>query len=83
MFRLYLVEVELISRMYCYLIDKRYLQNVFQKIIQEIHSLNNSREIYQMEYLRKCICKLEKKVGRNEKCPCGSGKKFKHCCGSV
>ena len=22
------------------------------------------------------------KVGRNEPCPCGSGKKFKHCCGS-
>src|SRR5271168_910869 len=21
-----------------------------------------------------------KKVGRNESCPCGSGKKFKHCC---
>ena len=20
------------------------------------------------------------KVGRNEKCPCGSGRKFKHCC---
>jgi uncharacterized protein YecA (UPF0149 family) len=20
------------------------------------------------------------KVGRNEKCPCGSGKKFKYCC---
>ena len=25
----------------------------------------------------------EKKVGRNEKCPCGSGKKFKHCCGNI
>ena len=24
-----------------------------------------------------------KKVGRNEKCPCGSGKKFKHCHGSI
>ncbi len=24
-----------------------------------------------------------KKVGRNEKCPCGSGKKYKHCCGSI
>ena len=24
-----------------------------------------------------------KKIGRNEKCPCGSGKKYKHCCGSV
>lgn len=23
------------------------------------------------------------KVGRNEPCPCGSGKKFKHCCGSA
>ncbi len=22
------------------------------------------------------------KVGRNEPCPCGSGKKFKHCCGN-
>ncbi|PKL14695.1 MAG: preprotein translocase subunit SecA, partial [Spirochaetae bacterium HGW-Spirochaetae-6] len=25
--------------------------------------------------------KLSKKVGRNELCPCGSGKKYKHCCG--
>ena len=24
-----------------------------------------------------------KKVGRNEKCPCGSKKKYKHCCGSI
>lgn len=23
------------------------------------------------------------KVGRNEPCPCGSGKKFKHCCGKI
>ena len=23
----------------------------------------------------------EKKVGRNEFCPCGSGKKYKKCCG--
>lgn len=22
-----------------------------------------------------------KKVGRNDSCPCGSGKKYKHCCG--
>ena len=24
---------------------------------------------------------VEKKVGRNEPCPCGSGKKHKKCCG--
>ena len=29
------------------------------------------------------IDKTEKKVGRNEKCPCGSGKKFKHCHGNI
>ncbi len=23
----------------------------------------------------------EKKIGRNDPCPCGSGKKYKHCCG--
>ena len=25
----------------------------------------------------------EKKIGRNEPCYCGSGKKYKHCCGSL
>lgn len=25
---------------------------------------------------------VEKSVGRNESCPCGSGKKFKKCCGA-
>ena len=27
------------------------------------------------------IRRTEKKVGRNDPCPCGSGKKYKHCCG--
>jgi hypothetical protein len=26
--------------------------------------------------------KNEQKTGRNELCPCGSGKKYKHCCGA-
>lgn len=25
---------------------------------------------------------LERKIGRNEPCPCGSGKKYKNCCGA-
>ena len=32
---------------------------------------------------KKSNIKEEKKVGRNEKCPCGSGKKFKHCHGDI
>jgi len=27
------------------------------------------------------VVRSSPKVGRNEPCPCGSGKKFKHCCG--
>ena len=27
--------------------------------------------------------KSGKKIGRNEPCSCGSGKKFKHCCGAL
>ena len=25
---------------------------------------------------------IAKKIGRNDPCPCGSGKKAKHCCGT-
>jgi len=27
------------------------------------------------------LVNMQKKIGRNEPCPCGSGKKFKKCCG--
>ena len=27
------------------------------------------------------VVRSEKKVGRNDPCPCGSGKKYKYCCG--
>lgn len=30
--------------------------------------------------LEKTLPKLPRKVGRNERCICGSGKKFKYCC---
>ena len=26
------------------------------------------------------VVRKKKKIGRNEPCPCGSGKKFKKCC---
>jgi preprotein translocase subunit SecA len=31
--------------------------------------------------LKKEVVPVGKKVGRNDPCPCGSGKKYKHCCG--
>lgn len=35
---------------------------------------------YQLEKQNKTLIKREK-IGRNDKCPCGSGKKYKKCCG--
>ena len=32
--------------------------------------------------VRKPIVNKEAKVGRNDPCPCGSGKKYKKCCGA-
>ena len=33
--------------------------------------------------LREPYVREKRKVGRNTLCPCGSGKKFKHCCGQL
>ena len=35
------------------------------------------------EEQKKQFSETNKKIGRNDKCPCGSGKKYKHCCGSI
>ena len=33
------------------------------------------------DFKRSKIVHVEKKPGRNDPCPCGSGKKYKKCCG--
>lgn len=47
----------------------------FYEIFKERRTLGVSRPSG-MPYYR-----TEPKVGRNDRCPCGSGKKYKHCCG--
>lgn len=46
----------------------------------DILSEDVRKELYKEEKLSGTIVK-DKKVGRNDLCPCGSGKKYKHCCG--
>ena len=41
---------------------------------------NKSEEISNEE---KSISRINKKIKRNEPCPCGSGKKYKKCCGKL
>jgi preprotein translocase subunit SecA len=39
------------------------------------------RKSIQKDYNRSKTVVNESKVGRNDPCPCGSGKKYKKCCG--
>ena len=43
-------------------------------------SMERRKELYKEQKKSNTIVK-EKKVGRNDPCPCGSGKKYKFCCG--
>lgn len=50
-------------------------------------TLSASEEVAEMEAEAesedKPFVRSERKVGRNEPCPCGSGKKYKQCCGKL
>lgn len=45
------------------------------KMIDYVEEINKSMSSKSLER------SLSKKVGRNDPCPCGSGKKYKHCHG--
>lgn len=47
-----------------------------------IFSQDKLNEITKAQRLSKTIVK-DKKIGRNDPCPCGSGKKYKKCCGKA
>lgn len=46
----------------------------------ELLTPERRKELYREQKKSSTIVK-ERKVGRNEPCPCGSGKKYKYCCG--
>ena len=59
-----------------YLLRAEIRQNIERKEVAKNKVTNDSSEP-----LKKAPVKSKKKVGRNDPCPCGSGKKYKNCCG--
>lgn len=59
----------------------RYVLNVNAKNIPEREQVAQAITTNQEETVRKPVVK-EDKIGRNDLCPCGSGKKYKKCCGA-
>ncbi|MDD7770566.1 SEC-C metal-binding domain-containing protein [Suipraeoptans intestinalis] len=47
---------------------------------ERIYTEEERKKLYK-EQKESGTIRKEKKVGRNEPCPCGSGKKYKKCCG--
>ena len=69
--------------------DRECLFRVAERCIEEYRKgilMSELSEKVKMDMLRQ-LSQIEgknttqKKVGRNDPCPCGSGKKYKKCCG--
>ena len=57
-------------------IDRSKLKEQRNDLLSQAHSNTQQKEVTQP-------IRVEKKVGRNEPCPCGSGKKYKNCHGKL
>ena len=68
---------------------ERLYKNMVAAKADWLYELPQWKEIYSEEELKKLYkeqkesttIRKEKKIGRNDPCPCGSGKKYKKCCG--
>ena len=66
--------------------DQRRAEQI--KSMQFLHPIDNSDDVQSDEFADttqpvQTIRRTSQKVGRNDNCPCGSGKKFKHCHGTI
>ena len=57
-------------------VDRQQVREQRQDLLAQSHSNTQHKEITQPVH-------VEKKVGRNDPCPCGSGKKYKNCHGRL
>ncbi len=63
------------------LLDKLKLDYV--KILMNLKVYNEPTEKINQSAIKEKFKNLGKKTSRNDPCPCGSGKKFKKCCGAL
>jgi preprotein translocase subunit SecA len=54
-------------------------EEVLAKMVQDLEE--NATADMVLEHEDVLAPKMDKKVARNDPCPCGSGKKYKDCCG--
>jgi len=57
------------------------LANIQHDVAHTIYKVSITKKEAPPKQPQKVAVPAGKKVGRNDPCPCGSGKKYKHCCG--
>jgi len=77
-YEMFLIMIQAIEEEVATHIMKAQVQSNLQREAVAVGQAVNSKE----ESTKKTQVKTEEKIGRNEPCPCGSGKKYKNCCGS-
>ena len=62
-------------------INRAQVQNNLQReaVVKDAHASSGKEEATK----RKPVVKKQQEPGRNDPCPCGSGKKYKNCCGKL
>ena len=68
------IEDEILGRMQLTMAKDGLLPIIFQHEVDHM----NGKTIFDRK--RRPICRNTPKIGRNQLCPCGSGKKYKKCC---
>ena len=58
-----------------YLLNAEVRQNTQREEVKNVHASHGKEET------KRTPKKASEKIGRNDPCPCGSGKKYKQCCG--
>ncbi len=57
-------------------------EDAMAKMMEEMEASTENVKLSHGEDIQPETKPMEKKIARNEPCPCGSGKKYKNCCGT-
>lgn len=75
---------EMLSASNNYQLKKKYMTKYKKMMGYPVSAkltLGGQEEMIHDSYMEGTYERTEKKIGRNDPCPCGSGKKYKKCCG--
>ncbi len=76
------IEQEVITNLFkVKIISEEEMEHLMEEEQKKIKITSYDRDTTNQKKINKPVTNKENKTGRNEACPCGSGKKYKVCCG--